>query len=278
VSAKAADQYLTSMQNDFAKEQTATWLPLSQDHAAWLNSRNLAHVFQYDYDTQDPLSGLFYEGAFTACIKGSTERKEAFDLLSKWLQGAPDDNTNLLLRALCLNLDKNVSELKSAAGFPVSEMRETLAKGIDSWFAAAKAINAKAPQYFADFYLRGAKLVYEVGAPIAKVVSNGVDTAAAKTAVYLASVRTGNVVVYRPVKGTQSQWISHLESFGGGERRASIDKNRAANRVTPTTMLWRPTKPLCVSWAMRSQTESLSVHWAEAQARTADYRRQQRPG
>ena len=210
VSAKAAGQYLTSMQTDFAKEQTATWLPLSQDHAAWLNSPNLSHVFQYDYDTQDPLSGLFYEGAFTACIQGSTERKEAFDLLSKWLQGAPDDNTNLLLRALCLNQDKNVSELKSAAGFPISEMRETLAKGIDSWFAAAKAINAKAPQYFADFYLRGAKLVYELGAPIAKVVSNGVDTAAAKTAVYLASVRTGNVVVYRPVKGTQSQWITYF--------------------------------------------------------------------
>jgi|GEM_PF-6882915 len=50
---------------------------------------------------------------------------------------------------------------------------------------------ATAPQYFADFFIRDAKLVHEVGAPIAKVVSNGIDTAVATSAVYLASVRTG---------------------------------------------------------------------------------------
>lgn len=43
-------------------------------------------------------------------------------------------------------------------------------------------------------------------------------------------------------------------------------------------MLWQPTKPLCVNWAALSQAESLSVHWAETQARTTEHRTQQESG
>ncbi|QCP52330.1 hypothetical protein FAZ95_24425 [Trinickia violacea] len=210
VSTTAADEYLQKMQTDYANEQNATWLPLSQDYTQWLSSPNLAHVFQYDYDEQDALSGMFYEGAFTACIKGASERKEALDQLAKWLQGKADDHSNLLLRAFCLNLKTNVDHLMSTAGFPYSELRETCAKAIESWFQAAKAVEGKAPKYFADFYLRGARLVYELGAPIARVMSSGAESAAAKVAVYLASARSGRVVLYRPVQGSQSQWITYF--------------------------------------------------------------------
>ena len=210
VSAKAAGQYLEAMQKDFSNEQNATWMPLSQDYTKWLTSPNLAHVFQYDHDATDPLSGMFYQNVFTECIKGAAARKEAFDQLAKWLQGKSDDQANLLLRALCLNLTVNVDHLNSAAGFPLSELRETSAKAIEAWFQAAKAVQGKAPKYFTDFYLRGARLVYELGAPISKVVASGAETAAAKVAVLLASASTGHVVVYRPVQGTQSQWITYF--------------------------------------------------------------------
>ncbi|WP_326489746.1 T6SS effector BTH_I2691 family protein [Paraburkholderia sp. ZP32-5] len=210
VSVNAAGQYLKAMQKDFANEQNVTWLPLSQDYTKWLTSPNLAHVFQYDHDATDALSGMHYESTFTDCIAGASARKETFDQLTKWLQGKPDDQTNLLLRALCLNLTVNVNNLNSAAGFPVAELRETSAKAIESWFQAAKAVQGKAPKDFTTFYLRGARLVYEAGAPIAKVVAGGAESVAAKTAVLLAAARTGKVVVYRPVQGSQSQWITYF--------------------------------------------------------------------
>lgn len=204
----AANEYVAKMQQDIANEQTNTWAPLSRDHAGWLASKNLAHVFEYDFDENDVLSGFCYEWTFYDCIKGSTARREAFEQFVKWAQGKPDDHSNLALRALNLNLKVNVDHILAAGDFPYIELRETSAKAVESWFTAAGALEKAAPSLFAQLYTRGNRLIYELGAPLAKVIGESANTVAGKAAVLMVAARCGKKVIWRPVAGSQSQWIT----------------------------------------------------------------------
>jgi hypothetical protein len=210
VSETAANEFLNKMNSDLAQEGNATLTPLSLDHVAWLKSPNLAHVFHYDHDENDALSGAWYEISFLDCIAGAAVRKEALDVLYAWLKGKPDDHGNLLLRALSLNLKVNAEHLADAGNFPLPELRETCAKAIETWFTSVKALHDKAPRFFADFYLRGSRLIYEIGAPVAKLLADGIDNVAAKGAVLAIAARSGKLVVERPVSGTQAQWVTYF--------------------------------------------------------------------
>ncbi|MFM0069574.1 hypothetical protein PQQ86_00180 [Paraburkholderia sediminicola] len=210
VSETAAAEYRNKAKADIDNEGKNTWTPLSRDHTAWLSSPNLAHVFQYDHDDEDPLSGTCYEDAFHGCIAGSSARKESLDIMHKWLQGKPDDHKNLLLRAVTLNQKVNANHILAAGDFPYPELRETCAKAIDTWFNAMKGLETKAPRFFADFYKRGSKLIYEIGAPVAKLLSEGIDNVAAKAAVVVVAARSGKVVITAPVSGSQAQWVTYF--------------------------------------------------------------------
>ena len=210
VSITAAEEYQNKAKQDFQQEQKNTWTPLSLDHVAWLKSEKLSHVFQYDYDVHDPVSGYAYERAFLGCVEGASARREAFDQLYKWTQGQISDPTNLLLRGLVLNQKVNEERMKDAAGYPYPELRETAAKVIESFFKSGEALEGKHAATLPEFYKQGAKLIYEAGAPIAKLLAAGIDAAAAKSAVLLMSARSGKQVIMRPVQGSQSQWISYF--------------------------------------------------------------------
>ncbi|PRY03122.1 T6SS effector BTH_I2691 family protein [Paraburkholderia sp. BL25I1N1] len=239
VSETAATEYRNKMKADLAQEGKETWTPLSMDHAAWLGSPNLAHVFHYDHDEQDPLGGAWYAMAFHDCIAGASARKEGLDLLYKWLQGKSDDHNNLLLRAMALNQAVNAQHLLAAGDFPYTELRETCAKAIETWFNSAKALESKAPRFFADFYKAGSKLIYEIGAPVAKLLSDSIDTVAAKAAVLMISARSGKVVIEHSVRGTQSQWVTYFArqmwEMMPADKRPTMKSLKASIRAQFTT-------------------------------------------
>lgn len=210
VSATAAEEYKARAKQDFQNEQHNTWTPLSLDHVSWLSSANLHHVFQYDYDPQDPVTGFLYESAFLACVEGASARREAFDQLNQWAQGRIDDPANLLLRALLLNQKVNEERIAEAGNYPYPELRETAAKAVESFFKSAEVLESKGVATLPDFYRQGASLIYETGAPIAKVIATSLDAVAAKTAVLITCARSGKQVIVRPVQGSQSQWINYF--------------------------------------------------------------------
>ncbi|MEX3984936.1 T6SS effector BTH_I2691 family protein [Paraburkholderia sp. EG287A] len=211
VSDTAAKEYLNKMHENYDKAQQHAWLPLSQDYTAWLGSPNLAHVFQYDYDESHYPSGMVYESIFTSCITGACARRESYDLMTAWLKGEVDDKRNLALRALTLNQKQNGDRLQAAGNYRYIELRETCAKAIEAWFQAAQVTMEKTyPSLFTNFYKSGAKLIYELGAPIAKVVADEVDSLAAKTLILSMSARSGKVILHQPTEGTPAQRIKYL--------------------------------------------------------------------
>ncbi|MFM0212922.1 hypothetical protein PQQ96_36620 [Paraburkholderia sediminicola] len=208
VSEPAMTDFDNKMKSDVLGEEKSTLNPLSEDHAAWMQSDPLTAVFQFDYDEQNLLTGIDYQNSFLRCVEGASARKEAFDLMLKWAQGKVSDPTNIMLRALALNHQPNVDHVLSAGDYPYAELRETAAKTIESFYRAAQNVEDPKRSALPRLYNSGAALIYELGAPIAKTIADGVDTLAAKTLVLFTAARTGHQVIYRPVQGTQSQWIS----------------------------------------------------------------------
>ncbi len=114
------------------QEQTSTLVPLSQDHQAWLTSPALLNVFQFDYEQGNCRSGVNYTNTFTGCIEGAADRKETVDALVKWAKGDVTDTRNPLLRALVLNHPVLAEKVKEASSYPYIELREFVAKLIES--------------------------------------------------------------------------------------------------------------------------------------------------
>ncbi|MFL9885155.1 T6SS effector BTH_I2691 family protein [Paraburkholderia fungorum] len=209
VSEKSMEDFDAKMKADVLANEKAVLNPLSADHASWMLSDEMATVFQFDYDSQNLLTGIDYQNSFLRCMEGSSARKEAFDLMLNWAQGKVSDTKNIMLRAMALNHEPNVNHVLSAGDFPYVELRETTAKAIEVFYRAVDNVEDKNRASLPRLYNSGASLIYELGAPIAKTIADGIDTAAAKTLVLLTAMRTNHQVILRPVEGTQSQWITY---------------------------------------------------------------------
>ncbi|MBY4897509.1 T6SS effector BTH_I2691 family protein [Cupriavidus sp. AU9028] len=100
----------------------ATIYPLATAHRDWMRSESMANVFASNYDETNMPSGEAYTGAVMLCIGNTQDKPVCFELYKEWLEGTPDDQKNLLMRALAFNQQAVLQEAAKAK-----------ASGLDPW-------------------------------------------------------------------------------------------------------------------------------------------------
>lgn len=196
--------------NAMKSEQASTLIPLSQDHQAWLSSAALLNVFESDYEPGSWRCGLNYTNTFTRCIEGSADRKEVIDVLVKWAKGSVSDTRNPLLRAFVLNSPVLAEKVKEASSYPYMELREFVAKLIESYSKIEQVEDSKDKGIKVAVAKSLARLLHETGGPVVQAVSTGVETAAAKTLYATLCMRTKQLFEFKVVYGSVNQWVNYI--------------------------------------------------------------------
>lgn len=207
---QAIVDFRQKMAQAMKQEQTSTLVPLSQDHQAWLSSPVLLNVFESDYESGSWRCGLNYTNTFTRCIEGSADRKNAVDVLVKWAKGSVSDTRNPLLRAFVLNSPVLAEKVKEASSYPYMELREFVAKLIESYSKIEQVEESKDKGIKVAVAKALAWLLHETGGPVAEAVSAGVDTAAAKVLYATLCMRTKQLFEFKAVYGSVNQWVNYI--------------------------------------------------------------------
>ncbi|CAB3675410.1 T6SS effector BTH_I2691 family protein [Trinickia soli] len=198
------------MAETLKQEQTSTLVPLSQDHQAWLTSPALLNVFQFDHEQGNCRSGVNYTNRFTGCIEGAADRKETVDALVKWAKGDVTDTRNPLLRALVLNHPVLAEKVKEASSYPYLELREFVAKLIESYSKIEDVEKRADPSLSRALAGSVAHLLQQAGGPIVEAVSSGVDAAAAKIICAAMCMRTKKLFEFKALWGSPNQWVAYI--------------------------------------------------------------------
>jgi hypothetical protein len=207
---QAITDFQRSMSQAIRQEQTTTLVPLSQDHAAWLSSAALLNVFEFDYEPGSWRCGLHYTIMLTRCIEGAADRREAIDVLVKWANGSVLDARNPLLRSFVLNSPVLADKVKEASSYPYQELREFVAKLIES-FSKVQEVEESKDKGIKDAVAKAlAALLHETAGPVVEAISAGVDTVAAKTMYATLCMRTNTLFEYKAVYGTVNQWVNYV--------------------------------------------------------------------
>ncbi|CAN7620498.1 hypothetical protein LJR230_004518 [Trinickia sp. LjRoot230] len=191
-------------------EQASTLVPLSQDHQAWLTSPALLNVFQFDYEQGNCRSGVNYTNTFIGCIEGAADRKETVDVLVKWANGDVTDTRNPLLRALVLNHPVLAEKVKQASSYPYIELREFIAKLIESYSQIEEVAKQADPRLPGALAGSVARLLQQAGGPIVEAVSAGVDTTVAKIIYAAMCMRTKKLFEFKALWGSPDQWVNYI--------------------------------------------------------------------
>lgn len=170
----------------------------------------MLNAFEFDYERGDVRSGIGYTIMLTNCIEGAADRKETVDVLLKWAQGDVTDTRNPLLRAFVLNDPVLGEKVKEASSYPYRELREAVAKLIESYSNVAYVTKHANQGLAAALSGSFARLLHEVGGPLVEVITKNVDAVAAKVIYATMCVRTGKVFEVKPVYGSPNQWISYI--------------------------------------------------------------------
>ena len=207
---QAIVDFKEKMATALKQEQTSTLVPLSQDHQAWLTSPALLNVFQFDYEQGNCRSGVNYTNTFTGCIEGAADRKETVDALVKWAKGDVTDTRNPLLRALVLNHPVLAEKVKEASSYPYVELREFVAKLIESYSKIEEVEKRIDPSLSRALAGSVAHFLQQAGGPIVEAVSSGVDAAAAKVICAAMCMRTKKLFEFKALWGSPNQWVHYI--------------------------------------------------------------------
>ena len=207
---QAIDDFRQNMAAALEQEQASTLVPLSQDHQAWLTSAALLDVFQFDYEEGNCRSGVSYTNMLTNCIEGAADRKETVNVLVKWAKGDVADKRNPLLRAFVLNHPVLGEKVKEASSYPYIELREFVAKLIESYSKVADVAEHSDRGLKRALSGSFAHLLQEVGGPIVEVISSGLDAGAAKVIYAAICMRTGKLFECKAIWGSPAQWVSYI--------------------------------------------------------------------
>ncbi|MGM0953441.1 MAG: T6SS effector BTH_I2691 family protein [Pseudomonadota bacterium] len=199
---------------------------ISIDHASWLKSDSLAGVFRMDYLTNQLDSGINYVDDFVECIQDAADRQECADILREWAAaGDLNDISNPLLRSLGHNQDDHLAAINNTAPLTIESAVSVLGKFNGAWQKSASAmLNPEASE--AAGRNAFSRLIYHSGAPIANMLSNGVDNTAKNIYLMASMFSTDQWIVERPIKGTSGQFISLLAD----EMRQAIPANKRPSR------------------------------------------------
>jgi len=79
--------------------------PISEAHAKWLESKELANCFISNFSTVYPEQGAEYPNILSLCIGDTQDKKASAKVLADWMGGKATEHENLLLRAVVFNQD-----------------------------------------------------------------------------------------------------------------------------------------------------------------------------
>lgn len=88
--------------------------PLAAAHVTLLESFELNQHLQCNHDPQDVQSGVAYVAVAALCIGDTQDKITHADLYARWLDGSPQDASNLLLRGFVLNQEHLATEIVKA--------------------------------------------------------------------------------------------------------------------------------------------------------------------
>jgi hypothetical protein len=209
-SPNAVKQFRNDMKNQMKQVEASTLNPIADDHVAWLKSTALKTVFAFDYHEHDLVKGVDYAELFHSCIAYSADRKQVYDLILQWAQGDVMDRHSPLLRSLVLNHDPTAEKVKEAAGFPLAELREPLAKLIESNNVSNEILEKEEGGLLLRADKAAAGILHEVGGPAASFIARGGDAVGTKVFIACMCLRTRTTVIFKPVEGNLNQWISYM--------------------------------------------------------------------
>ncbi|MDH2420309.1 T6SS effector BTH_I2691 family protein [Cobetia amphilecti] len=184
---------------------------LSIDHATWLKSESLSKIFSNDYVTNRLDSGVEYVEDFIECIEEASDRHECAEVLKQWVSaGDISDSANIYLRCLGHNQDSHIFSIKETSS-PVT--LQNAANVLDGYrrvwessrekvFSSHNVENAARNAY--------ARLIHQSGAPIARLLSNGLDQAVTRIFMAASMLSTDRILIQRDLKGTPAQHISMI--------------------------------------------------------------------
>ncbi|SFZ74943.1 T6SS effector BTH_I2691 family protein [Chitinimonas taiwanensis] len=168
--------------------------PLAVAHAEWMKSKRLAASFQGNFDAKDANSGVVYTECLSLCLGATQDKKACFDLYSEWLDGDLNDKSNLILRALLLNLD-NAAEIVTKGtqvsvdprGLPWDGMIGNVGKAMDHVLAGKPDILGK--------------LITQLLGPFAKKLNSAAESGKLTRALVAAGVIAKSPIVPITVTG-----------------------------------------------------------------------------
>ena len=201
---KAWDDYATKLNDDALESWQTAWtarlkgydtkviLPLTQAHAAWLQSSSLFEWMDCNHDTEDVHSGHGFVDALLLCIQDTQQYGPCMTLYSKWLSATTIEKRNLLLRALSVNHDAVIAKVNRAVGNDglQPELLKTLPWNdfITAYEQSIETVNKGA----ADAVVR---LTAAVGGPLAATATKAVDRAVGPVFVLLGMISKAPVVM-----------------------------------------------------------------------------------
>lgn len=176
--------------------------PLATAHVAWMKSASLASAFECNFDASNAECGIVYAKTLQLCIGSTQDKAACFDLYTQWLDGSLTDKSNLLLRALVLNLDATAKEVQQAAtvnldwrGFPLDQLAGNFGKATEK--AAAGHADAVG------------RVVQMVGGPLAKWLATAVD-GKVRAGMAALALNTGMTFVVVEVEGGKKAFRTAL--------------------------------------------------------------------
>ncbi|MGV4663043.1 T6SS effector BTH_I2691 family protein, partial [Burkholderia pseudomallei] len=115
-----------------------------------------------------------------------------------------------LLRAFVLNSPVLAEKVKEASGYPYMELREFVAKLIESYSKIEGVEESKDKGIKVAVAKALAWLLHETGGPVAEAISASVDTAAAKVLYATLCMRTKQLFEFKAVYGSANQWVNYI--------------------------------------------------------------------
>ncbi|CAB3649695.1 T6SS effector BTH_I2691 family protein [Achromobacter pestifer] len=178
-------------------------VPMAKAHVAWMTCDHTVSSFRCNYDVKNVDSGEVFQTVFSLCIDGTQDKRACFDLYTQWLQGAPVDTGNLLLRAMVHNQDlvaEKVVEAHDAIvdwkAVPWGNLHETYKTALQS---LGKGRLDKT-----------ARLMEQLMGPIVGLLRLGVDHQMARKIALLLGIVTEKPVVIVDVVGSKKAFRAAL--------------------------------------------------------------------
>lgn len=205
---------------------TATIVPLSRAHVAWMKSSSLAAYFECNHDSRDPDSGAAYCDTVLMCIQDTQAIAINMDTYVQWLCAPTVEPDNVLLRALCFNQSTLVTSLSEGTGISRHDSAKL------PWDRLLMGYQAAIGHLPDSAQSAPARLLVALGGPVMRALDNALNRGMGPLVVALGLVGR-SPVLHTQVRGTLDAAIDHLvnQMVQANPALGNLDRDRLATRM-----------------------------------------------